>query len=84
MLLCLYLADEEAPDYGSGVRQSGTAKISFEDKQFEKVRLGWFVQLSPSWQIKVEIWSLKKEILVMFCLQKEAKADDFMFCLVPD
>uniref|UniRef100_A0AAY4EQG7 plus-end-directed kinesin ATPase n=1 Tax=Denticeps clupeoides TaxID=299321 RepID=A0AAY4EQG7_9TELE len=24
-------ADEEAPDYGSGVRQSGTAKISFED-----------------------------------------------------
>uniref|UniRef100_A0A3B3CWJ8 KIF1A n=1 Tax=Oryzias melastigma TaxID=30732 RepID=A0A3B3CWJ8_ORYME len=25
-------ADEEAPDYGSGVRQSGTAKISFEDK----------------------------------------------------
>lgn len=41
VLLCLYLADEEAPDYGSGVRQSGTAKISFEDKQFEKVRLGW-------------------------------------------
>lgn len=32
-----HLADEEAPDYGSGVRQSGTAKISFEDKQFEKV-----------------------------------------------
>ncbi|XP_029560097.1 kinesin-like protein KIF1A isoform X2 [Salmo trutta] len=30
-------ADEEAPDYGSGVRQSGTAKISFEDQQFEKV-----------------------------------------------
>ncbi|XDV35864.1 hypothetical protein PO909_005734, partial [Leuciscus waleckii] len=29
-------ADEEAPDYGSGVRQSGTAKISFEDQQFEK------------------------------------------------
>ncbi|XP_034091644.1 kinesin-like protein KIF1A isoform X8 [Gymnodraco acuticeps] len=29
-------ADEEAPDYGSGVRQSGTAKISFEDKQYEK------------------------------------------------
>ncbi|CAL1579673.1 unnamed protein product [Knipowitschia caucasica] len=29
-------ADEEAPDYGSGVRQSGTAKLSFEDKQFEK------------------------------------------------
>lgn len=28
-------ADEEAPDYGSGVRQSGTAKISFEDQQFE-------------------------------------------------
>ncbi|XP_062853288.1 kinesin-like protein KIF1A isoform X3 [Trichomycterus rosablanca] len=29
-------ADEEAPDYGTGVRQSGTAKISFEDQQFEK------------------------------------------------
>ncbi|XP_056330983.1 kinesin-like protein KIF1A isoform X6 [Danio aesculapii] len=29
-------ADEEAPDYGSGVRQSGTAKISFEDQAFEK------------------------------------------------
>ncbi|XP_063079480.1 kinesin-like protein KIF1A [Engraulis encrasicolus] len=32
-------ADEEAPDYGSGVRQSGTAKISFEDQQFEKFQL---------------------------------------------
>lgn len=31
-------ADEEAPDYGSGVRQSGTAKISFDDQHFEKVR----------------------------------------------
>ncbi|XP_062871300.1 kinesin-like protein KIF1B isoform X4 [Trichomycterus rosablanca] len=29
-------ADEEAPDYGSGVRQSGTAKISFDDEYFEK------------------------------------------------
>ncbi|XP_048362664.1 kinesin-like protein KIF1A isoform X15 [Sphaerodactylus townsendi] len=29
-------ADEEAPDYGSGVRQSGTAKISFDDHHFEK------------------------------------------------
>jgi len=36
-LFCAHSADEEAPDYGSGVRQSGTAKISFEDKQFEKV-----------------------------------------------
>jgi len=36
-LLFLATADEEAPDYGSGVRQSGTAKISFEDQQFEKV-----------------------------------------------
>lgn len=36
---CASVADEEAPDYGSGVRQSGTAKISFEDKQFEKVML---------------------------------------------
>uniref|UniRef100_A0A8C5SR93 plus-end-directed kinesin ATPase n=1 Tax=Laticauda laticaudata TaxID=8630 RepID=A0A8C5SR93_LATLA len=33
-------ADEEAPDYGSGVRQSGTAKISFDDQHFEKVCLG--------------------------------------------
>uniref|UniRef100_A0A3Q1F2F3 plus-end-directed kinesin ATPase n=1 Tax=Acanthochromis polyacanthus TaxID=80966 RepID=A0A3Q1F2F3_9TELE len=30
-------ADEEAPDYGSGVRQSGTAKISFDDEYFKKV-----------------------------------------------
>ncbi|XP_075273937.1 kinesin-like protein KIF1A isoform X13 [Opisthocomus hoazin] len=29
-------ADEEAPDYGSGVRQSGMAKISFDDQHFEK------------------------------------------------
>ncbi|XP_072263891.1 kinesin-like protein KIF1A isoform X4 [Pyxicephalus adspersus] len=29
-------ADEEAPDYGSGVRQSGTAKISFDDQHFQK------------------------------------------------
>ncbi|XP_051482170.1 kinesin-like protein KIF1A isoform X9 [Apus apus] len=29
-------ADEEAPDYGSGVRQSGMAKISFDDQYFEK------------------------------------------------
>ncbi|XP_063321448.1 kinesin-like protein KIF1B isoform X6 [Pelmatolapia mariae] len=29
-------ADEEAPDYGSGVRQSGTAKISFDDEYFKK------------------------------------------------
>uniref|UniRef100_A0A8C9SQG9 plus-end-directed kinesin ATPase n=1 Tax=Scleropages formosus TaxID=113540 RepID=A0A8C9SQG9_SCLFO len=32
-------ADEEAPDYGSGVRQSGTAKISFDDEYFKKVGL---------------------------------------------
>uniref|UniRef100_A0AAY4C3Q7 plus-end-directed kinesin ATPase n=1 Tax=Denticeps clupeoides TaxID=299321 RepID=A0AAY4C3Q7_9TELE len=29
-------ADDEAPDYGSGVRQSGTAKISFDDEYFKK------------------------------------------------
>ncbi|XP_061537336.1 kinesin-like protein KIF1B isoform X11 [Phycodurus eques] len=29
-------ADEEAPDYGSGVRQSGSAKISFDDDYFKK------------------------------------------------
>ncbi|XP_051961210.1 kinesin-like protein KIF1B isoform X4 [Xyrauchen texanus] len=29
-------ADEEAPDYGSGVRQSGTAKISFDDEYLKK------------------------------------------------
>ncbi|KAJ8258892.1 hypothetical protein COCON_G00179040 [Conger conger] len=28
-------ADEEAPDFGSGVRQSGTAKISFDDEYFK-------------------------------------------------
>ncbi|XP_021099134.1 kinesin-like protein KIF1B isoform X13 [Heterocephalus glaber] len=27
-------ADEEAPDYGSGIRQSGTAKISFDNEYF--------------------------------------------------
>lgn len=37
--LCFPPADEEAPDYGSGVRQSGTAKISFEDQQYEKVKV---------------------------------------------
>lgn len=37
--LCFPPADEEAPDYGSGVRQSGTAKISFEDQQYEKVKI---------------------------------------------
>uniref|UniRef100_A0A8C2E5L4 plus-end-directed kinesin ATPase n=1 Tax=Cyprinus carpio TaxID=7962 RepID=A0A8C2E5L4_CYPCA len=31
-------ADEEAPDYGSGVRQSGTAKISFDNEYFKKVQ----------------------------------------------
>uniref|UniRef100_A0A674KBM6 plus-end-directed kinesin ATPase n=1 Tax=Terrapene triunguis TaxID=2587831 RepID=A0A674KBM6_9SAUR len=35
-------ADEEAPDYGSGIRQSGTAKISFDDEYFNKVRnINW-------------------------------------------
>ncbi|XP_045154742.1 kinesin-like protein KIF1B isoform X7 [Echinops telfairi] len=29
-------ADEEAPDYGSGIRQSGTAKISFDDEYFNR------------------------------------------------
>ncbi|XP_044137990.1 kinesin-like protein KIF1B isoform X7 [Bufo gargarizans] len=28
--------DEEAPDYGSGIRQSGTAKISFDNDYFHK------------------------------------------------
>lgn len=36
-MMCLFVADEEAPDYGSGVRQSGTAKISFDDEYFKKV-----------------------------------------------
>lgn len=36
-MVCLFVADEEAPDYGSGVRQSGTAKISFDDEYFKKV-----------------------------------------------
>lgn len=34
-----FLADEEAPDYGSGIRQSGTAKISFDNEYFDKVRI---------------------------------------------
>lgn len=34
----MLLADEEAPDYGSGIRQSGTAKISFDNEYFDKVR----------------------------------------------
>lgn len=34
----IFLADEEAPDYGSGIRQSGTAKISFDNEYFDKVR----------------------------------------------
>lgn len=38
-LCCFDVADEEAPDYGSGVRQSGTAKISFDDEYFKKVQL---------------------------------------------
>ncbi|NXR31619.1 KIF1B protein, partial [Zosterops hypoxanthus] len=29
-------SDEEAPDYGSGIRQSGTAKISFDNEYFDK------------------------------------------------
>ncbi|KAM6218869.1 kinesin-like protein KIF1B isoform 1-T1 [Rhynchocyon petersi] len=29
-------ADEEAPDYGSGIRQSGTAKISFDNDYFSQ------------------------------------------------
>ncbi|KAM7235105.1 hypothetical protein CapIbe_013925 [Capra ibex] len=29
-------ADEEAPDYGSGIRQSGTAKISFDNEYFNQ------------------------------------------------
>ncbi|KFP22253.1 Kinesin-like KIF1B [Egretta garzetta] len=29
-------ADDEAPDYGSGIRQSGTAKISFDNEYFDK------------------------------------------------
>lgn len=57
-LFCLNSADEEAPDYGSGVRQSGTAKISFEDKQFEKVLIGPLICTGILWmyilhQIKV-------------------------------
>lgn len=39
-LICVFVADEEAPDYGSGVRQSGTAKISFDDEYFKKVKVG--------------------------------------------
>lgn len=55
LLFCASLADEEAPDYGSGVRQSGTAKISFEDKQFEKVMLLPVVLVYSSSQFD-ELW----------------------------
>ncbi len=37
-LVFVFVADEEAPDYGSGVRQSGTAKISFDNDYFKKVQ----------------------------------------------
>lgn len=43
--ICVFVADEEAPDYGSGVRQSGTAKISFDNEYFKKV------QASPAFEI---------------------------------
>ena len=32
--------DEEAPDYGSGVRQSGTAKIAFNDDEYFQRKVG--------------------------------------------
>jgi len=38
VVVVFYLADEEAPDYGSGIRQSGTAKISFDNEYFNQVR----------------------------------------------
>lgn len=39
LFFLFFLADEEAPDYGSGIRQSGTAKISFDNEYFDKVRI---------------------------------------------
>lgn len=48
--ICLFVADEEAPDYGSGVRQSGTAKISFDDEYFKKVSSKcWWLLFSNIW-----------------------------------
>lgn len=41
LLASFCLADEEAPDYGSGIRQSGTAKISFDNEYFNQVRSIW-------------------------------------------
>ena len=41
LLASFYLADEEAPDFGSGIRQSGTAKISFDNEYFNQVRSIW-------------------------------------------
>uniref|UniRef100_A0A8D0WMS7 plus-end-directed kinesin ATPase n=1 Tax=Sus scrofa TaxID=9823 RepID=A0A8D0WMS7_PIG len=32
----ILVGDEEAPDYGSGIRQSGTAKISFDNEYFNQ------------------------------------------------
>lgn len=44
--ICVFVADEEAPDYGSGVRQSGTAKISFDNEYFKKVQASPAVKFS--------------------------------------
>ncbi|XP_078725936.1 kinesin-like protein KIF1B isoform X8 [Lampetra fluviatilis] len=54
-------ADDEAPDYGSGVRQSGTAKISFDDQYFRKGDREAFLQE----ELPVEVGASQEELRVV-------------------
>ncbi|KAG7246039.1 hypothetical protein CRUP_001569, partial [Coryphaenoides rupestris] len=63
-------ADEEAPDYGSGVRQSGTAKISFEDQQFEKEKALSHLKVGSTFTFRVTVLqasSISAEYADIFC-----------------
>lgn len=57
LVIFFYLADEEAPDYGSGIRQSGTAKISFDNEDFNQVRN---IQEERKPYAKSSIWVYKE------------------------
>ncbi|XP_061422243.1 kinesin-like protein KIF1B isoform X16 [Lethenteron reissneri] len=54
-------ADDEAPDYGSGVRQSGTAKISFDDQYFRKGDREAFLQE----ELPAEVGASQEELRVV-------------------
>lgn len=80
--ICLFVADEEAPDYGSGVRQSGTAKISFDDEYFKKVSReldkATFILAYICFCISEREWEHMKRKLCFFsflisCLRKRRK-----------